>query len=83
MHDPRGGSATQTEKATTPPPPVSQAGQGVAPLLLTIPESAAALRLSRSRIYELVKAGALRSVLIGNSRRIPAGALIEFVAGLQ
>jgi excisionase family DNA binding protein len=41
------------------------------------------LRLGRSKLYELMAAGKLRSVKIGGSRRIPATALAEFVAALE
>jgi excisionase family DNA binding protein len=53
------------------------------PILLTLKETAAALRLGRSKLYELMAAGKLRSVRIGGSRRIPATALAEFVAALE
>ena len=53
------------------------------PVLLTLRETAVALRLSRSKLYELMAAGKLRSVKIGGSRRIPATALAEFVAALE
>jgi len=46
--------------------------------LLAIP----ALRVGRSKVYELMRAGSLRSVKIGGSRRISATALAEFVAAL-
>jgi excisionase family DNA binding protein len=50
-------------------------------LLYTPLEAAAALAISRSSLYELLRTGALRSVHIGASRRIPADALDEFVTG--
>ena len=53
------------------------------PVLLTLKETAVALRLGRSKLYELMAAGKLRSVKIGGSRRIPATALAEFVAALE
>ncbi len=49
-------------------------------ILLTIPETAAALGVSRSVVYELLLAGALPSVKIGRSRRVPVSALHEYVA---
>jgi excisionase family DNA binding protein len=51
--------------------------------LLTPEEAAQALRVGRSKVYELIAAGALRSVKIGGSRRISAAALAEFVAQLE
>jgi excisionase family DNA binding protein len=38
--------------------------------------------LSRSRVYELLESGQLRSVKIGGSRRIPESALRDFLAKL-
>jgi excisionase family DNA binding protein len=49
-------------------------------LLLTAEEAALALR---SKVYELMRAGELRSVKIGGSRRISAAALTEYVAALE
>ena len=51
----------------------------VAPLLYTAEEAAELLRLSRSRIYELLASGMLPSLTIGRSRRIPADALRAWV----
>jgi excisionase family DNA binding protein len=52
-------------------------------MLLTLKETAVALRLGRSKLYELIAAGKLRSVKVGGSRRIPATALAEFVEALE
>lgn len=49
-------------------------------LLLTVPEVAATLGLSRSVFYNLVLAGTIRSVKIGKCRRVPYIALEEYVA---
>lgn len=43
--------------------------------LLTVPEAAARLKLSKPRIYELVKAGRLSTVRFGKQIRIRARAL--------
>lgn len=51
-------------------------------LLLTVPEAAAALAISRSKLYELLAAGLVRSVRIDGSRRIPLAALHAYVASL-
>jgi excisionase family DNA binding protein len=54
------------------------------PVLLVRPEDAATLLgLGRTKVYELMRSGALRSVKIGGLRRIPASALTEFVAKLE
>jgi excisionase family DNA binding protein len=51
-------------------------------LLLTVPEAAEALAISRSKLYELLAAGLVRSVRIDGSRRVPIEALETYVAGL-
>lgn len=52
-------------------------------LLLTAEEAAWALRVGRSKVYELMRSGQLRSVKIGGSRRVSTVALAEFVARLE
>jgi len=53
-------------------------------VLLVRPEDAAnALGIGRTKVYELMQSGALRSVKIGGLRRIPATALADFVAKLE
>ena len=47
-------------------------------VLLTLEEAAETLSICRTKVYELVGAGLLRSVRIGTSRRIPREALDEF-----
>jgi excisionase family DNA binding protein len=51
-------------------------------LLLTVPEAAKALAISRSKLYELIAAGLVRSVRIDGSRRVPVEALETYVAHL-
>lgn len=51
-------------------------------LLLTVPDAAAALAISRSKLYELLAAGLVRSVRIDGSRRVPVEALEAYVAVL-
>ena len=50
------------------------------PLMLTVPEAADRLRISRTRVYELILSGELRSLKLGRVRRIPMSALEEFIA---
>jgi excisionase family DNA binding protein len=52
-------------------------------LMLTPEDAALALRVGRSKVYELMRGGLLRSVKIGGSRRISVTALAEFVAALE
>jgi len=51
-------------------------------LLLTVPEAAEALAISRSKLYELFAVGLVRSVRIDGSRRVPVEALETYVATL-
>ena len=47
--------------------------------LLNVEEAAQALGLGRSKCYELVLQGQLKSFKIGRSRKIPVEAIIEFI----
>jgi excisionase family DNA binding protein len=51
-------------------------------LLYRVGEAAAALGLSRAKVYELISSGALRSVRIDGARRIKASDLEAYVASL-
>ncbi|ARQ69746.1 helix-turn-helix domain-containing protein [Streptomyces marincola] len=57
-------------RTTTPPPP---------PAALTVPEVMAALKLSRSKVYDLLRTNQLRSFHAGRARRIPAEALRQYI----
>jgi len=46
---------------------------------LTVPEVMAALRMSRFKVYDLIRSGALPSYTEGRSRRIPAEALRTYI----
>ncbi len=50
-------------------------GSPMTRLLLTVPEAAEALAISRSKLYELLASGAVASIRIDGSRRIPVSAL--------
>jgi len=52
-------------------------------LLLTVEEAAEALAIGRTKAYELIDSGALRSVKIGRCRRVPVAAMHEFVMAMQ
>lgn len=53
-------------------------------LLLTPEEAAEELRVSRRTIFDLLKSGALESVLLGyRSRRIPRAALLAYIESLR
>jgi excisionase family DNA binding protein len=53
------------------------------PLLYTIPEAATALRISRTKLYELLDSGDVESVYIGRSRKIPTEALRIYIDSLR
>lgn len=63
------------------PPDVTTA-DGVPLLLLTPSQAAEAIGIGRSKLYELMRSGALLSVRIGTCRRIPMSALADYVARL-
>lgn len=49
--------------------------------VLTVPEAARYLRLSVSTVYRLLHRGVLPGIKVGNSWRIPADALSEYLRG--
>ena len=51
-------------------------------LLLTVPEAAKALAISRSKLYELLATNAVASIRIDGSRRIPLSALEAYISRL-
>lgn len=51
-------------------------------LLLTPEEAAHSLGIGRSKVYELMRGGALGSVRIGSCRRVPVEALRSYIATL-
>lgn len=53
------------------------------PLLYRPEEAASILGVSRTRVYDLIGSGALRSVKLGRARRIPMEALRDFVDRLD
>lgn len=48
-----------------------------------VPDAVAYSGLSRSRLYELIKAGEIESIKIGRTRLIPAAAIEAFFARSQ
>ena len=52
-------------------------------MLYEVGETAEALRLSRSLLYELIRSGRLRTVKEGRRRLVPVAALDEYVASLE
>lgn len=52
-------------------------------LLLTPENAAELLAVGRTKLYELLRTGAIESVRIGGARRIPATALTAYVEQLR
>jgi excisionase family DNA binding protein len=52
-------------------------------LLLRPEEAARVLGLGRTKVYDLMRSGSLRSVKVGNSRRVSMAALADFVDQLD
>jgi excisionase family DNA binding protein len=50
-----------------------------APLLLSVEEAAAQLRIGRSRMFELIRCGDVLSVKVGGSRRVPYDSVKAYV----
>jgi excisionase family DNA binding protein len=49
---------------------------------LTVPEVAARLKISRWKVYELIRSRELDSFLVGRCRRVPGAAVAEMVGRL-
>ena len=52
-------------------------------VLLTPEETARALGIGRSKVYELILSHTLESVKIGTCRRVPTDAVTTYVASLR
>lgn len=79
--------ATQPAPATGTPPAVTPALENTARhldvQLYKVTDVMAALSMSRTVVFELLRAGRLRSVKQGRTRLIPASAIREYVALLE
>jgi excisionase family DNA binding protein len=53
------------------------------PLLLTPEQAAARLGVGRTRMFALIAEGAVESVKVGRSRRVPSDALQDYVGRLR
>ena len=49
------------------------------PLLYRVPEAADALGISRAKAYELISCNAIPHIKVGNSIRVPAAALRQWI----
>jgi excisionase family DNA binding protein len=52
-------------------------------LLVTPEEVAAMLSIGRTKVYELLRSGRIRSIKIGGCRRVPTHALSRFIEDLS
>ena len=69
--------------ALQPPQQAVRAAEEVLPRLNQIEVAAERLGVGRSKVYELMGSGQLRSVKLGKRRLIPESALIAFIDSLQ
>jgi excisionase family DNA binding protein len=51
-------------------------------VLYNVLDTAQALSIGRTKVYELIRSGALESVRVGRRRLVPAHAIAEYVATL-
>ena len=61
---------------------MTRKGGDMSKLLLKPEEAAHLIGVGRSKMYELMASGAVKSVKIGALRRVPVAALDEYVAAL-
>ncbi|WP_405804866.1 helix-turn-helix domain-containing protein [Streptomyces sp. NBC_01187] len=64
-------------------PAVPDLAMPLAPVLYRVEDAMPVLSMSRTTIYELIRAGRLRTVKEGRSRLIPATAINDYVALLE
>ncbi|MFD8663717.1 helix-turn-helix domain-containing protein [Streptomyces globisporus] len=58
-------------------------GPAISPALYRVPDAVRVLGLSRSVVYDLIRAGRLRTVKEGRTRLVPASAITDYVALLE
>jgi len=66
-----------------PMPTEGGGGEVIDKLLLKPAEAAHVLGIGRTKLFELLASGALESVQIGHSRRVPTDAVDSFLAQLR
>ncbi|GAB2571992.1 hypothetical protein GCM10027168_00890 [Streptomyces capparidis] len=66
-------------RLTASSPEPERPAPGEQPLALTVEQAAKRLGIGRTRMYALVRTGAVRSITIGRLRRIPEEALNEYI----
>lgn len=70
-------------RSETASPYVAATRPSVSPVVLTINEAAASLRMARSSIYKLIAAKRIKTVRFGRSRRIPVVELARLTANAR
>lgn len=58
-------------------------GEALRPVLWRVPEAMSLLNVSRSVLYEQIRSGRLRTVKVGRTRLVPAGAIDDYVRLLE
>ena len=53
------------------------------PALLTVKEASATLRISRWKLYDLIRSGRIDTIRIGRRRFVPVDALIKLIDELR
>jgi excisionase family DNA binding protein len=53
------------------------------PKLITLQEAAARLRIGRAKMQKLIRTKQVRSVLVGNTRRVVVASLDDYVDSLE
>jgi excisionase family DNA binding protein len=76
------GQEQHQESEGRPLPSMAEPVGGSDQLLLTVPEAAVVLRMSRAKLYELMRRGQVLSVMIGGSRRVPRAAVLTYIGEL-
>jgi len=57
--------------------------ESLPPLLITVEEAAMMLRIGRTAAWDLVRKGYLKSVKIGNSRRVVLASVYDYIQRLS
>lgn len=61
----------------------SRAARRIEPIMLTVPEACLMLRISRSMLYQLIRAGKLETVRLGRRRYVHSASIRQLVDQLK
>jgi len=53
------------------------------PKLMSVPEAATVIRVGRSKMWQLVWAGEVKSVFVGRQRRVVVASLDQYIKSLE